>query len=305
MKKLTLLSMVLLALWFAIQSVREQNQQTAKEIETLLLSESQQPSESLNYIMTQVADKAELSSGIIDRRIDEAALPESEKWIANALGHDKNGRAFFRFMKASEPYSQIPGGRLYVDRFVSDLHKDKTAATNQITTMLERLSDDRYFPTRANLIYRLGQSPEISPILAPLARKEMIRVAVEERPESLNNSTTEADLSEASLEGEKVAAVLKDQIIVIQGSSDPQDIVDATVDAISNQPNTKLRLALADQLVSMAPQLQKKFEEKLFDDKVELPRLVSSQSVEIPITGGGQKPSLSNPIKTEIDSLSD
>lgn len=173
MKKLAVCGIVLLGVGFLIQHFQGQAEASVAEIQVLLNEEQKDPSRSLSSALAEVVDNVEVSLEAIEKSLDEASLTESERLLANALGTDATGRAFFRFMKANDLYSTVPNRQFYIKHFLKEMEKDSSAALSQIASVLDRIPAGKYGQARVQLISLLGESIEMASLLGPLARKEL------------------------------------------------------------------------------------------------------------------------------------
>lgn len=293
MKALISIGIISFAVWASNQFFRKQTEISATGSRILLQDEPKASSPPLRPTISEASNNIELFLKKIEQDLDEASLTEAEKLLSNALGNDAVGRTFFRFIKANDHYSEVPNKQFYIKHFFSKIEKN-TNATRQITSVLDRISGDKYFYARVRLMNLLGGSPKLVSLLKPLVQKEINYippVGISEEPIDFSD---EAGPTLSSTFTDDLASVLDAHLNVIHlnvisGSKTPDEIVDTTVEAIIMQKNPRVQLALVDQFCSMVPQYKEQLEQKLLENKIQLPPSAPEEAPAAVLQKTGQK----------------
>lgn len=238
--------------------------------EAIFKADQDDPARPLTEAINAVADKVEFSSAAFERDLDQLPGTESELALDNAMGDDKLGRSFFRFIRANAHAAEVPKSHLYIQQFVLAMEKDEVGAVKKITSVFDRISGDRYLQARVQLISLLALSPKIAPVLTGLSGKEMKSIPAEDIINDPNVPSEETSSSDRPTFAEGLEAILKAQVVLINGSKNPDEVINLTVEAIMAQPNPRVQLALANQLATLAPQLKEQFEQKLTENNIQL-----------------------------------
>lgn len=232
------------------------------------------PAQSLSYSLAVVAEEErharhihEGEPSIVEQALEQAPKTPQEEKLAQALGDAPLNKAFLAFSHQDD----IPGAQLYSQRFLDHLLRNGDSGFSELKSGLNRLPADQFPIERAAILMRAEQIPGKGPEVKDLAYREVLQNTPEARPDP-SKAQSENELNLALSTTPAILLPIAAHSVFLR-NAEPSEALDGTLQGILTQKDIGIRSSLANQLITLHPQLLGPLKTGLEEHHIDLPAL--------------------------------